>query len=343
MPLTRLINLPTLLIASLCLVGQAAPLRSAPVRADGAAGQLVAEGVVEALRHSVLAAQVAGVVSQLPVKAGDTVQAGQLLVRIDARAAEQNAAASGAQAEAARAALEVAQKDYERQKQLFHKQFISAAAMDRAESQFKAARAQAQAQLAAAGAARTQSGFYTLNAPYAGVIADVPANPGEMALPGRTLLTLYDPSALRVSISLPQSSLAKLDRAAPVRIEFPALPAAQRWQTASALTVLPTADALTQTVQLRLALPRSAQLSPGLFARAWLGSSASGGTRLYLPSSALFRRGEMQLVYVLDAQGKPQLRQVKPGPSLGVETEILAGLRQGERVALDPLAAAQIR
>ena len=154
------------------------------------------DGIVEAVRQSVVAAQVAGAIVALDVKAGDTVKAGQTLARIDARAAEQNASASDAQVRSAQALLDVASKDFERQKQLFDKQYISQAALERAESQFKAAQAQAAALLAQAGAARTQSGFYVVRAPYAGVVAEVPVAQGDMAMPGRALLTLYEPGCV---------------------------------------------------------------------------------------------------------------------------------------------------
>ena len=82
---------------------------------------------------------------------------GQLLLRIDARSADQSAAAVDAQVQAARAQLDVATREYERQKQLFAKKYISQAALDRAEAEVRAARAQASAQTAQAGAARTQT------------------------------------------------------------------------------------------------------------------------------------------------------------------------------------------
>src|SRR5574341_1465006 len=126
----------------------------------------------------------AGAAVGIEVKVGDTVKAGQVLVRIDARAADQNAAASAAQVQAARASLEVAAKEFERQKQLHSQQYISQAALDRAEAQFKANEAAARAQLAQAGAAQTQSGFYVVKAPYAGVVAELPISLGDMAMPG---------------------------------------------------------------------------------------------------------------------------------------------------------------
>jgi RND family efflux transporter MFP subunit len=187
------------LAALSAMPGRAAPppLANATVRVGGAQSLFAAEGAVEAVRQSVISSQVAGTIQRLAVKAGDTVKAGQLLASIDARAANQTAAASGAQVDAARAELEVATRDYARQKQLFEQKFISQAALDRAEAQFKSARAQSNSLVAQAGAAVTQSGFYTLTAPYAGLVAEVPAMPGDMAMPGRALMTIYDPLQLR--------------------------------------------------------------------------------------------------------------------------------------------------
>jgi RND family efflux transporter MFP subunit len=239
----------------------------------------------------------------------------------------------------------VAAKDYERQKQLFAKAYISAAQLERAESQFKSATAQANAQIAQAGAVQTQSGFYVLNAPYAGVVADRPVTLGDMAMPGRALMTVYDPASLRVTATVPQDRVAGMVAGQNVKIEFPGLPELQRWITANKFTILPVADAATHTVQIRLDLPAATKgLTPGMFARvnfAINGSNAEGA-RLYVPTKAVFRRAELMAVYVLNAQGKPLLRQVKAGAINGIEQEILSGVSVGEQVALDPVAAAQI-
>ncbi|MDR2991114.1 MAG: efflux RND transporter periplasmic adaptor subunit, partial [Burkholderiaceae bacterium] len=154
-------------------IAPSAALATAPVTSDSRAERTGFDGVVEAVRQTVVAAQVQGAVVALPVHAGDKVRAGQVLVRLDARAAEQAAAAGAAQAQAAQAARDAARREYQRQQQLFRKHYISQAALDRAEAQCKAAQAQTSAQLASAGAARTQSGFYVIQAPYDGVVADV--------------------------------------------------------------------------------------------------------------------------------------------------------------------------
>src|ERR1017187_4515614 len=89
-----------------------AELASAAVQASSAADAAGFDGVVEAVRQTVIAAQVPGAVTALGVKAGDVVREGQVLLRIDARAAAQNSAASQAQVQAARSSLDVATKDY---------------------------------------------------------------------------------------------------------------------------------------------------------------------------------------------------------------------------------------
>src|SRR5262245_13290422 len=79
---------------------------SAAVAAHGGLGSTAYEGVIEATRQTIVAAQVSGAVVALQVRAGDKVQAGQVLMRIDARAADQTAAARAAQARPARPAAE---------------------------------------------------------------------------------------------------------------------------------------------------------------------------------------------------------------------------------------------
>ena len=105
--------------------------------------------------------------------------------------------------------MEAATREFERQQQLFAQGYISQAALDRADAHFKTAQAEASAQLANAGAARTQSDFYVVKAPYGGVVANVSVVLGDMAMPGRPLLTLYDPTALRVTAAIPQTAVAK--------------------------------------------------------------------------------------------------------------------------------------
>jgi membrane fusion protein, multidrug efflux system len=314
-----------------------AALATAPVRSAGSAEGASYDGVVQAVRQTTVAAQVAGAVMALEVRAGDAVQAGQVLLRLDARAAEQVAAAGAAQVLAAKAAQDAATREFERQQQLHEKQYISRAALDRAEAQHKAAQAQAAAQLSSAGAARTESGFYVVRAPYAAVIADVAVVLGDMAMPGRPLLTLYDPKALRISAAVPRTAVAGLPSAGAVKAEVPGTAVGRI--APLHVQVLPTVDAASHTQELRLDLPPGiAGLAPGMFARAWLPADAAD-VRLYVPAASVVRRAELSAVYVVNADGRPLLRQVRLGRANGDSVEVLAGVSADERVALEPQVA----
>ncbi len=322
----------------------AGELATAVVQSPRTGESATFDGVVEAIRQTVVSAQVQGAVVAIEVKAGDVVKAGQVLARIDARAAEQNVAASDAQVQSARATLEVATKEFDRQKQLFEKNYTSKAALERAEAQFKETQAQVAAQLAQAGAARAQSGFFVVKAPYGGIVAEVPVMPGDMAMPGRALVTIYDPAVLRVTAAVPQTDIARIAPGKQAKIQFPGLPADRQWVAPTQVTVLPTADPGTHTGQIRLDLPATAgNLTPGTFARVWLPMQGAATPRLYVPASAIVRRAEMTGVYVLDAKGHPVLRQVRLGRAVDDTVEILSGVNDGERVALDPQAAARER
>ena len=188
--------------------------------------------------------------------------------------------------------------------------------------------------------------MHTLVAPYDGIVSDTAVELGDMVTPGRPLLTFYDPSALRVTVSFPQSQLANLRNAiAPATLNIPGAKSPALSIAPNSVVVLPTADPVSHMVQIRIALPASAAgLSPGMFARAQLpiaGVTTNGP--ITAPLSAIITRSELTAVYVVDAAGKASLRQVRLGRHQGERVEIMAGLDVGEKVALDPLAAAKQR
>lgn len=312
-------------------------------------GRASYDGTVEAVRQSMIAAQVAGTIVELPVAAGDAVRSGQLLVRLDAREASQGTVAAGAQLAAARARLNLARQEYERQQQLFAKRYISAAAMEQAQAAFESAQAEVNSQMAQTGIARTQQSFNVVTAPYAGIVAELKAEVGDIALPGKVLMTLYDPAELRVSVALPQSLAAAIDDDAvsEMEIRIAGRPAAVK---PLRMQLLPVADPRTHTRTLRLTLPAAvAGVRPGMFARVSLPSGlvpamqdAGPGVveRIMVPVGAVVRRAEMTGLYVISASGRPLLRQVRLGAVQGDQVEVLAGLSGGEIIALDPQVAA---
>jgi RND family efflux transporter MFP subunit len=205
--------------------------------------------------------------------------------------------------------------------------------------------AQTKSQLAQAGIAGVQSGLHSINAPYAGVVSEVLVEAGDMALPGQPLVRMYDASEMRVVVNVPQSQLALIKQQGTVKVVVGAAKMAENTLNITQYAVLPTVDPITNTVKLRLALPKNLKtIAPGMFARATLPlNSEKGKVQLYIPIKAVIKRSELVAVYVLDAQGRPQLRQVKLGRIQGENVEVFAGLQLGETLAEDPIAAANYK
>jgi len=332
--------------ASLCLLifaGVAKAASPAPASIEVVPRELpqafAAEGIVEATKQATVGAQATGRVVELAVKAGDTVRAGQLIARIDAREADQAVVASLSQVAEAEANLANAKRVYERNRELVTQKFVSQAAVDQAEASYKAAQAQVATLKAAAGQAATQRSFATVLAPFAGIVGATHVEAGDLATAGRPLATVFVPGDLRVTATVPQAALARWKRELSVVVELPAL---GRSVTAVRATLVPLADARTHTVKVRLDLPAAEGLLPGQFARARF---PTGTVRaLAVAPTALLRRGEVTAVYVLDKDNRVLLRQVRTGDTLvdpagGSVVEILSGLNPGERIAANPVAA----
>ena len=280
------------------------------------------EAVVEAIQQATVGAQVPGRVLEVKADAGQMVKKGDVLMRIDAREAAEAARAAEAQYANARV-------HYERTKSLVAQKFMSAAALDKAKADFDAAAANR----AAAGASQSHA---TILAPITGIVARRHAELGDMAMPGTPLFTIYQPGGLRVTASIPQYRLKDMRAVKTARVEFPE---SGQWVDATAVQVLPTADAATHVSQVRVTLPTVPEATPGMFARVHFVTGQA--EKLTVPASAVLRRGEVAAVYVQAADGRLSLRQLRLGDSVGRgEIEVLAGLATGDQVVTEPVKAA---
>lgn len=330
----RMIGVGLLALAAATATAAQPALDAITVAPREFAQTVAVEATIEAVKQTTLGAQVAGRIVELPVRSGDIVRAGQVLARIDARAADAAVAASRSQLAEAEANLANAKRVHERNKALVSQKFVSQAAVDQSESAYQAALAQVEAVRANAGSAAVARDWTTIVAPYAGVVGETLAEMGDMATPGKAIVTVFDPREMRAVASIPQATLAKakLDGA---RVDLSA--------TAKAVipvraTVIPVADAKSHTTRVRFDLPQTEGLAPGQYARVRLPVGVA--TMLAVPESALVRRGEVTGVYVLDSSGAPRLRQVRTGERVGDgEIEVLAGLSGGETIAASPVAA----
>ncbi len=339
-------------IHTIAFVVSLAVLAGAPVLAKGGVTVLTVQigaravstgyeidGVIEPVKQSVVSAQASGRVVKLLVKMGDRVKAGQLLATIDDQESSVGLQRSAAQVAQSEAELRNARVNFERTRDLRAQGFVSQAALDVAETQYQAAQAgNAQASAGARASALSQ-GYTRVTAPYDGWVLQTHAEAGDLAVPGKPIVTVYAPLPLRAVVQVP-ASLADSTRAAKdVLVQLSEANGESKWVAPVKRSAMPAADPVSQTVVWRLDLsPQAAQnLLPGQQVRVrFVGGQAN---RTVVPAAAVLRRGELTAVYVATERGFV-LRAVRLGADHGAEgVEIVAGLAAGERVALDPVKA----
>ena len=159
------------------------------------------DATLQPVHQATVTAQVGGNVLLLRVKAGDTVKRGQALVRLDDREVRANTARSDAAVAQAEAELRNAQQALERNRELKKSGFLSQAALDIADNQHKAAQAALQQTQAARAQSVVAQGFAELFAPFDAVVLATHVEAGDLALPGRALVTLYEPGKLRAVLA----------------------------------------------------------------------------------------------------------------------------------------------
>lgn len=311
----------------------------APVMQTTATGVYVTDATVQAVRQSIVSAQVPGRVLSLLVRAGDAVREGQIIARLDDRELVATEASGQAAIFEAQANLARAELDFKRTQELARRNFVSMAALDQAESQVKSLRARVESLRASTNAAGATRSHAVLTAPYDGLVASTQLEVGDMAMPGKPVITVFHPGKLRVVAYVPETQMGDL-RAGLARTP-PEVEIGGQRIVGTQTTILPAADPGTRTTEIRIDLPESVPATPGQFARARFALAMTAApARLTVPESAILRRGELTAVYVRTGDGRFQQRQVRLGEGLpDGRIEVLAGLKAGENVALDPVRA----
>ncbi|MES1254573.1 MAG: efflux RND transporter periplasmic adaptor subunit [Acidobacteriota bacterium] len=324
-----------------------------------------AGGIVRARATAVIASRVMAPVAAVHVRAGDRVRRSAPLVTLDAREITANrtraSAALASATEAARAAesdtqaadasLLLTRATYERINTLHAKRSATAQELDQALAGLSAAEAQragAVNRVAAANAARDGAraaaeaaeigvSYTILSAPFDGVVTERAVDPGSMAAPGVPLLTLEDTAMFRLEVQLDEAraTMVRVGQAVDARVDDSASADAP-WRAARTSEVA-RMDAASHSFLVKIELPADPALRSGLFGRARFPGPVRRA--LTVPASAVLRRGQLALLFMVDRDGVARLRPVTTGALATDRVEVLAGVRAGDRVVVNPPSA----
>lgn len=296
---------------------------------------IAVSGSVAAWQEMYLGVELTGIrVAEVLVEVGDTVRAGQPLLRLDTRTLEVQARQADASVAQARASLELAKANSDRGATLVKEGLISSSNAD----ELRATLASAEAQLATAEAdreaARLRLGYATLRAPDAGVISARTVQPGQIVSSGTDLLRLIRQGRLEWRAELTESDLTKVKTGTTVEL---ASPGGERI-VGTVRTVSPSVDPETRTGMLYADLPAPGDLRAGMFAQGkiLLGSA----TATVLPGESVIFRDGYPYVFVArrgadgGATFNVEQRRITVGGQRGEFTEVQSGLQPDEHVVV---------
>jgi RND family efflux transporter MFP subunit len=322
---------------------QAAPATPDPkvfvtVASETLRDSITLDGTLEATNKATLTAQTSGRVTKIHYDVDDYVPAGAVVMELAASEQGARAARAGAGLEEARAALREAESNFARAGQLIEQKLISQSDYDRVRAAFDAAKARVSSAEAAQSEAQTQVGYTQVRAPYNGIVTARHIEVGELATPGRALVSGLSLEKVRVTTRVPQTFIDEVRAQKKLQLVL------QDGRTieASNVVVFPYADEESHAFRVRadLAPNVSGEIYPGMFVKVRLATGEKQALRV--PQGALVERNELSAVYVRRADGTPELRQVRVGRRDDGKAEILAGIVAGEHVWIDAKQAAAV-
>lgn len=300
-------TLLTSLVASACS-GQAEPAAPA-APADAAVVLLAPENVATAsiqqitsgptisgqltpAREASVRAQVGGSIVALSVDRGQAVRAGAEVARISSRDLESARASAQVGLRSAETALDVSRSEAERTKALVTGGALASRDLEQVQNAVSAAEAQVAAARARLSSVEQQIDDTSVKAPFAGVVSARPASIGDVVAPGAELLTIIDPSSMRLEASVPSDQVSQLRPGAKVQFTIRGIPGDF---TGTIDRINPTADPVTRQVSCFVTLPNTGgRLIAGLFAEGRVESVTHEG--VVVPVSAVDETGTRPVV-----------------------------------------------
>jgi RND family efflux transporter MFP subunit len=285
-------------------------------------------GELRAAREATVRAKMAGSVLEVTVDEGQRVQRGAVIARIEARPLQDALASSQSSIRSAEQVLQVAEREAERTETLVKGGALADRDLELARNAVAGAQAQVADARARLASVRQQLDDAVVTAPISGVISDRPVNAGDVVSPGAPLVTIIDPSSMRLEASVQSEALAVLRLQMPVEFEVRGYPG-QRFE-GRIERISPAADPVTRQVTLFVAIPNvGGQLVSGLFAEGRV--TTESRVALVVPATAVELAGPQPwAVRVRDGKAERVSVTVGIRDDRRERIEIVSGLDDGD-------------
>lgn len=314
--------------------GEMATPRAVRVRTEAVseAGEQAARtytGIVRSADEAVLSFAVSGRVNALTVEAGDAVEAGQVIARIDAERYQLAVDATQGRLAELEERLSQAIRDRDRAGRLAEIEAAAPEELEQRNSSVVALQRSVDAVAAQLAEARWQRDEARLVAPFTGSITARMIDQGTVVSPGQAVVALRSLDAVEVEVSLVEADTAAVNQGDAIGVSFPLADRAP--VEGRVRTISRAASTGTRGFPLVVALPPEPGLVPGLTAR--VAVPAAGGSRVMVPLAAVVSPfGDRTEVVRVLADGTTEAVAVKVGQARGSFISVDGDLSPGDKV-----------
>lgn len=266
-------------------------------------------------------------ITAIPVRAGDTVAKGQLLLELERSDLESRLQQAAERVRAVTARLTEARQSLERAERLHDQDLVAAAALDEARAKHDALTAELATARQAVREAEVAISYTEIRSPIDGRVVERFAEPGDTASPGDKLLSLYNPLSMRVEAAVREGLALPLELGQEIEVEIPVL---DRLLTARIEELVPAADPGSRSFMVKAQVDYDGRLLPGMYARMLV--PAGRESLLLVPADHVVRYGQLDIVWVI-SDGHADRRFIRTGREVrpGV-LEVVAGLTEHDRL-----------
>ncbi|MCK0160981.1 efflux RND transporter periplasmic adaptor subunit [Allomuricauda sp. F6463D] len=310
---------------------EAVPVTVADVDTGDSSTILAGSGQITAVNSTSLSTRMMGYVESLPVKIGQKVRKGDLLISInnvDLRAKKAQVEASIMEATAA---FNNAKKDYERFQNLFNETSASQKELDDMTSRYEMAKARLEAANQMKNEVNSQFAYANIRAPFNGVVTNTYIDEGDMANPGVPLVSVEAPGKFEVVAKVAENNISSIKEGTKAQIQVKAI---DTILTGKVSELSASAQNTGGQYLMKVLLDETeAKILSGMYATVRLETDQNGNGKqiVTVPSTALVHKGQLTGVYTLGQDNVALLRWLRLGENYGDEVEVLSGLSKGDQ------------
>jgi RND family efflux transporter MFP subunit len=308
----------------------------AKVSANQDNSPLVVSGSIEAKNSANLSTRLMGYVEKINVKIGDKVSRGQVLIAINNSDLQAKRAQVNAGISEAKAAFNIAEKDYNRFENLFQQNSASQKELDDITAHYNMAKARLESAQQMKNEINAQFAYTNVKAPFSGVVTAKFIDEGAMANPGMPLLSIETPGSFEVVARVPESIISQVKKGENVNVVVSSINSEFKGK----VTEVSTSSAHSggqYLVKISLG-SKNENLRSGMFASvqfpAIITKGSDVGETIMIPNKAIITHGQLSGIYTVSQQNTAVLRWLRLGKSFGDKVEVLSGLSTDESYIL---------